>query len=142
MQIERLIGVLTDQVRVLSEWSRVNLIDVKCIGKPSVFQNDESKFYEWVKKIENCLIRIEPHLEAMLTWALENETEIRQSIIADEFGSNGEPTEQAEGVCAGSGWCISKLYWHVSRKEKAGRSCRCVVKTDWRRGDCTSVSAH
>ena len=85
VQIDRLIGVLTDQVRVLSEWSRVNLVDVKCIGKPSVFQNDESKFYEWVKKIENCLIRIDPHLEAMLTWALENETEIRQSTIADEF---------------------------------------------------------
>ena len=43
-------------------------MDVKGVGKPSVFQNDESKFYEWAKKIEDCLIGIEPHPETILTW--------------------------------------------------------------------------
>ena len=60
-------------------------------------QNDESKFYLWAKKIEYHLIGIEPHLEAMLTWALENETEIRQNMIPDTFGENGDMTEQVDG---------------------------------------------
>ena len=73
----------------------MNLVEVKGIGKPSVFQSDESKFNEWAKHIEDYLIGIEPHFEAMLTWDLE--TEIRQRMIADKFGENGDPTEQVDG---------------------------------------------
>ena len=69
--MERLIGVLTDQVRVLSERSRVNLVDVQGVGQPHVFQNDASKFFESVKKFEYDLIGIEPHHASMLTWALD-----------------------------------------------------------------------
>ena len=64
----------------------MNLVDVKGVGKPSVFQNGESKFYAWAKKIEDYLVGIELHLEATLTRALENETAIRRSMIADKFG--------------------------------------------------------
>ena len=35
----------------------------------------------------------------MLTRALENETEIRSSMIADKFGENGDPSKQVDG-CA------------------------------------------
>ena len=49
---------------------------------------------------ENDLIAMEPHLEAILTSADENVTEFRQSMIADKFGVNGDPTEQVDGVCA------------------------------------------
>ena len=74
----------------------MNLVGVKGVGKPSVFQNDESKFYEWAKKIEDCLIGIAAHLEAMLTCALGNETDIRQSMTADKFGEDGDPTGQVD----------------------------------------------
>ena len=49
VQMERLIGVLADQVQVLSKKSMVNLVDAKSVCKPSVFENDESRFYEWAK---------------------------------------------------------------------------------------------
>ena len=95
--MERLIAVLADPVRVLCERTRVNLMDVKGVGKPSVFQNDEPKVYEWARKIEDCLTDLEPHLEVMLDWVLESEIESRQGMIADRCGEHGDPTEQVDG---------------------------------------------
>ena len=46
---------------------------------------------------ENYLVGIEPELEVMLDWVLENEPEIRQSMIADMFGENGDAAEQGDG---------------------------------------------
>ena len=57
-------------------------MDVKGVGKPSVSQSDESHICEWAKKIEDNLIGIEPQLEVILDWALEKETEIKQSMFA------------------------------------------------------------
>ena len=91
-------------------------MDVEGVGKSSVFQNDESTFYEWTQKIEDYLIGIEPHIETMLSCALENETEIRQSMIADNFGENGDPTKQVDGR---RWWSSSKLFWHIQQKEKS-----------------------
>ena len=85
VQKERLIGVLPDLERVLSENLRVALVGVKDVGKPNVFQNDGSKLYEWTKKIEDYLIGIDPQLEVMLDWVLENETATKQSLIADKL---------------------------------------------------------
>ena len=72
-------------------------MDIKGVGTPSVLQNDKSSFYEWAKKFEDHLSGIEPQLKEMLDWALENECEIRQSMIVDKFGENGDPTEQVDG---------------------------------------------
>ena len=94
VQMERWIGVWFSLKR-----SRMNLVDVKGAGKPSVFQNDESRLCEWVKKIKLRLIGFEPHLEAMLTWSLQKEAETRQIMTADMFGENGDPTEHV-GVYA------------------------------------------
>ena len=53
-------GVLADQVRVLSERSSVTLLDVTGVGKTCVFQNNGSRLYEWANKIwghvlaQNC----------------------------------------------------------------------------------------
>ena len=97
--MERLIEVLADQVRVLSERTRENLVDIRGVGNPSVFQNDESKFYEWAKKIEDYLIGLESHLDMMLGWALDKETEIKQSMIAEKL----DPTKKKkhDEVCEG-----------------------------------------
>ena len=112
--MERFIGVLADQVRVLSERSRVNLVDVKGVGKPSVFQNDESKFYERAKKIEDLLVDTERHLEGMLSWeALENEAEI---MIAEKFGKNGDSTEQVDG-CAQVVEQLKTVLAHLTERE-------------------------
>ena len=75
----------------------MNLVDVECVGKLSVFQNDKSKFDECAQQIEDYLIGIEPHFEAMLTWDLETETEIRARFIAGKVGENGDPAEQVDG---------------------------------------------
>ena len=72
-------------------------MDVKGVGEPSIFQNVESRFYEWAKKIQDTLIGIEPRLQVMLDWALANEIEVRQSIVADKFGENGDQIEQGDG---------------------------------------------
>ena len=80
-------------------------MDVKGVGKPSVFQNDESSFYEWAKKIGHCLIGLDPQLVVMLDWALDPQV------------------------------LVSALFWHVSQEEKAGRSCRVVDDTVSKRGE-------
>ena len=36
VQIERVVGVLIDRVRVFSDRSRVNFVDVRGVGKPSL----------------------------------------------------------------------------------------------------------
>ena len=121
-QMERLIGVLTDQLRVLSARRGVNSVDVKGVGKPSVFQHDESKSCEWAKQIEGYQIGIEPHLKAMLTWASEKETEnLTEHDCGQVLVRKGHPAEQVDG-CA-----------------------QVVVQlgTDWRRGEVhTSVLIH
>ena len=94
LHMVRLLGVLADQVRVLSERPRVTLVYVKGVGKPRVVQNDVSGFYAWAKKIEDYVIGIEPQLEGMLDRALDSETAIRQTMIASKFGENGAPTGQ------------------------------------------------
>ena len=94
--MERLTGVLADQVRMLSEWFLVTLVHIKGVGKLSVFHHDESKFCKWTHKIQDYQIGLEPQLEVMLGWALENEIEIRMSMIAHKFGDDADPTEHAE----------------------------------------------
>ena len=64
-------------------------MDVKGFDKPSVFQNDASRFCEWNKKIEDSLIGVEPQL-VILDCSLEKEPEIRQSVVA-------VPTEEING---------------------------------------------
>ena len=56
---------------------------IKGVGKLSVFQHDESKFYKWTHLLQDYQIGLEPQLEVMLGWALENEIEIRMSVIAE-----------------------------------------------------------
>ena len=120
MQMERLIGLLTEQVKVLSERSRPSLVDVKGVGKPTVFQNSEAKFHEWARKTEDYLIGVQGNLEEMLEWALEQDAEISLTNVADKFGINADPTEQVDGcsqinvqlktvlahLCEGESWSI------------------------------------
>ena len=80
VHMKRLIGVLVDQVRVLSETSKVTLVDVKRVGNPSVLRNDASRVHEWDKQIDDNLIGMGPQFEVMVDWALENETEILKSM--------------------------------------------------------------
>ena len=54
VQMKRLIGVLADQVQVLSERSRVTLVGVKDVGKPTFFHYDGSRFYEWTTIMQKC----------------------------------------------------------------------------------------
>ena len=61
VQMERLIGVLADQVRVCCL-----KVQSEVLGR----QNIESMFCEWTMKIADYLIVIEPQLEVMLDWAL------------------------------------------------------------------------
>ena len=126
------------KVRVLSESSRLSLVDVKGVGEPSVCQNDVSKFHEWTKKMEDYWIGIEPHLEAMSTWTLRNGTDIRSCMVADQFGAHGDPTEQVDGYAQ----VVVQLhmFWRISRKETVGRN---VVGTDWKRGEVyTNLLTH
>ena len=44
-------------------------VDMGSLGKQSVYQNEESRFYEWAKKIEQYRIGIEPQLDVLLDWA-------------------------------------------------------------------------
>ena len=38
---------MNDQLKLLGEHGRPQLVDTRGIGKPSVFKNEESKFVEW-----------------------------------------------------------------------------------------------
>ena len=114
-QMEGLIGLLTEQVKVLSERSRPSLVDVK-----GVFQNNEARFHEWARKTEDYLVGVQPHLEEMLEWALEQDVEISLTDVADNVGANADPTEQIDGcsqinvqlktvlahLCEGESWSI------------------------------------
>ena len=57
-----------------------------------------SRTIKWARKIEDFLVSFEPQLEVMLDSALENDTWIRQSTIADKFGENGNQTWVSRGV--------------------------------------------
>ena len=126
--------MLAHEVPVLSERSRVTLVDVKDFGEPTVFQNDDSKFYEWAKKIEVCVIGVEPHLEPMFSSALENDPAIRQSMIADKFGENGDPTEQVDGY-AQVVVQLKTVLTHVTEGESWLIVQNCTRKTVLKRGE-------
>ena len=93
----------------------MNFVDVKGVGKPSAFQNDESKFHEWAKKLEDHLIGVEPQLEVILDWAVETEIEIIQSMIADKRGENAHTAEQVDG-CAQAVVQLKIVLAHGRRK--------------------------
>ena len=96
VQMERLVGMFTDQVRVLPERSRVNLVDVRGAGKPSAFQNDESK----------------------------NETEIRQSAIADKFARTetrpNKSTGAGGGLTEGESWLLVHNFGRNGQEARRG----------------------
>ena len=87
-----LIEALTEQTRALSRRDRPVLVDVKGIGRPYTFTNDESKFPEWCKKVEDYLLGVEPQLAAALEWALEQEDEF---TTAEAVLALGPGTEHA-----------------------------------------------
>ncbi|CAK0892634.1 unnamed protein product [Prorocentrum cordatum] len=85
-----LIEALSEQTRALSRRDRPVLVDVKGIGRPYTFTNDESKFPEWCKKVEDYLLGVEPQLAAALEWALEQEDEFTTAEAVLALGPNTE----------------------------------------------------
>ena len=84
----RIMEGLVTQIRALSERSRPALVDVKGIGKPKPFENDESRFHEWARKTEDFLVTIDPKFEKALEWALEKENPINIEEVERELGGS------------------------------------------------------
>ena len=81
-----LVEAVKDQTRALVARERVSMIDVKGIGKPEKFKNEEGNFLEWARGIEDFVVNLEPTLEAAMDWALEQETVVTSAMIDIEFG--------------------------------------------------------
>ena len=97
-RVERLLEMMTEQLRILGERSRPTLVDVKGIGKPTVFKNEDARFHEWAKKTEDYLVGVVQGIEDMIDWACEEENEITLHAIDQKFGLNADPIEQVEGA--------------------------------------------
>ena len=87
-QLQQLVQVLTAQARVSNEQSRPSLLDGKTVGKPQTFKGDEARFPEFTKKLEDYLFGIEPRLEEVLEWALDQEAEITTQAVEGRFGDD------------------------------------------------------
>ena len=80
-----------DQIRGLSEGIKeMNkkkdagheqvLVDIKGIGKPEIFKNEQGKFTGWVRKVENFIVSIfGEEFREVLEWALGHEHAITKS---------------------------------------------------------------
>ena len=98
-------------------------------------------FHEWARKFGGLSECIEPPLEVMLDWALENDTEMRQSMIADMFGETGDLTKQVDGDAL---MVLQRktVLAHLTAGE-SGRSCRILDEMVLKRGEAfTNVWTH
>jgi hypothetical protein len=82
-----------------------SLVDIKAIGKPPPFKNEESKFQAWSMKFKEILRGIWPQARNVLEWAAESETPLTYEEIkeywtdgADENGKMHDVKEMGQQI--------------------------------------------
>lgn len=71
--IDALVAALQEQNR-LAAMKKPSIIDSRGIGKPAQFDNKESTFSVWSKKVENFYLGVHSDMELVLEWTLEQTT--------------------------------------------------------------------
>ena len=75
------------------------LVDIKGIGKPEIFKNEQSKFTGWVRKIENFIVSIfGEEFREVLEWALGHEQAITKSDWDNVYGAGGDEIDRVENL--------------------------------------------
>ena len=77
--VQAINNLVTAQVR------KVNLIDVKGLGRPKEFSGKEEDFQQWSKKTEAFFAGVIQESEMMVEWLAEQEAEIKTELIDLEF---------------------------------------------------------
>lgn len=72
--LDALVAALQEQNRLAATRDRPSIIDSRGIGKPPAFDNRESSFSIWTKKLENFFLSVHSDMEPVLEWSLEQTT--------------------------------------------------------------------
>ena len=84
--IPQALAGLQESTKALAERSRPILLDLKGIGKPSVFDNSSDGFQRWSKRTSGFIGGAFPGSKALFDWAVEQTSEISTQMVIDEFG--------------------------------------------------------
>ena len=69
--LDALVAALQEQNKLAATRSKPSIIDSRGIGKPAQFDNRESTFSIWSKKVENLHMSVHPDMEPLLEWSLD-----------------------------------------------------------------------
>ena len=74
-----------------SRSSREMLMDVKGIGRPTTFSNEEHKYTAWARKTENYIVGVfGEEFRQVLEWTLGCETTITTDMVDETYGEDAD----------------------------------------------------
>ena len=85
--IPQALAGLQESTKAVAERSKPTLLDLKGIGKPSVFDNSSEGFARWSKRTSGFIGGAFPGSKALFDWAVEQTNEISTQMVTDEFGT-------------------------------------------------------
>ena len=71
--------------------SRQSLVDVRGLGKPPSFDNQEKNYVVWSRKVESYVGSIFPTCRAVLAWSSEQQSPVKIDDVYLEFASVSNP---------------------------------------------------
>ena len=75
------------------------LVDIKGIGKPEIFKNEQSKFTGWSRKAENYIVSaFGEEFREVLEWALGHEQAITKADWDNVYGAGGDELDRVENL--------------------------------------------
>ena len=98
-EVKKLTQGVTDLVKKKDSSGEKILVDVKGIGKPEVFRNNEGKFSGWARKVENFIVSIfGEEFRAVLEWSLTQDKEVTRADWDSVFGHSADDLDRVDNL--------------------------------------------
>eukprot|EP00971_Amphidinium_carterae_P038977 766108-Amphidinium_carterae.1 len=90
-----------------------SLVDTKGSGKPATFSGKEDEWHEWSVRFESFVVGV---MQAVLSWAAEQDTENRWADVQLKFGTAAPAADHIEDVLAKAGQLYVALQQLTSKE--------------------------
>ena len=98
-QIVQTMDAMAEKIGGLSRQPRSTLMDVKGLGKPVQFNNNQEGWAKWSRSLENFVVGIfGDEFRVLIEHVAESETEMKRSEIEDLFGDGADELDRIEEV--------------------------------------------
>ena len=98
LQIMASMEAMTKRIEGLDK-TKTTLVDVKGLGKPTVFNNSHEQWSKWSRSLQNYVIGVFGEgFRALIEHAAESEGDIKKTDVEELFGEGADEIDKIEDI--------------------------------------------